>query len=149
MLIPERLEREQNAIKIMMSDPQNPAELILVQGVAGAVKLEGTLHLTSHPTRYASLLEGDNWQTGTSGTAESLSDRATLERRTQDFEQHILDALKLNTTCQHLFQVKRFGMLLKMMEWPGFRAVPQSTVNLLRTIASSPRTAGSAPTRAT
>jgi hypothetical protein len=38
MLIPERLEPEQNAIKIMMSDPQNPAELILVQGVAGAGK---------------------------------------------------------------------------------------------------------------
>jgi hypothetical protein len=38
MLIPERLEPEQDAIKIMMSDPQNPAELILVQGVAGAGK---------------------------------------------------------------------------------------------------------------
>jgi hypothetical protein len=38
MLIPERLEPEQNAIKIMMSDPQNPSELILVQGVAGAGK---------------------------------------------------------------------------------------------------------------
>jgi CRISPR-associated protein (TIGR03986 family) len=88
----------------------------------GAVKLEATLCLTDRSRRYASLLEGDNWQTGTIGTAESLSDRATLKRRTQDFEQHILDALKLSTTCQHLFELKRVGMLLKMMEWPGFRA---------------------------
>jgi CRISPR-associated protein (TIGR03986 family) len=90
----------------------------------GAVKLDATLHLTNRPTRYGSLFNGDNYQTGAIGNGEPLSDRVTLERRIQAFEQHILDALKLNTTCQHLFQLKRIAMLLKMMEWPGFRAVP-------------------------
>jgi hypothetical protein len=90
----------------------------------GAVKLEARLHLTNRPMRYGSLFDGDNWQTGATGTSESLSDRATLEQRTQAFQQHILEALGLITTCQHLSQVKRIGMLLKMMEWPGFRAVP-------------------------
>jgi CRISPR-associated protein (TIGR03986 family) len=88
----------------------------------GAVKLDATLHLTNRPTRYGSLFNGDNYQTGAIGNGESLSNRVTLERRIQAFEQHILDALKLNTTCQHLFQLKRIAMLLKMMEWPGFRA---------------------------
>jgi len=88
----------------------------------GAVKLEATLCLTDRSRRYASLLEGDNWQTGTSGTAVSLSDRATLERRTRAFEERILEVLGLNGTCAHLSELRRIAMLLKMMEWPGFRA---------------------------
>lgn len=90
----------------------------------GAVKLGATLYLTNRPTRYSALFDGDNWKTGTMGTGESLSDRATLKRRTQAFEQHILEVLGLTTTCQHLFQVKRIGMLLKLMEWPGYPADP-------------------------
>jgi CRISPR-associated protein (TIGR03986 family) len=88
----------------------------------GAVKLEATLCHTDRSRRYASLLEGDNWQTGTSGTAVSLSDRATLERRTRAFEERILEVLGLNGTCAHLSELRRIAMLLKMMEWPGFRA---------------------------
>jgi len=89
----------------------------------GAVKLEATLYLTDRPARYGSLFDGDNWQTGTS-TRESLSDRAILEHRTREFEQHVLEVLGLNTRCQHLHQVKRIGMLLKLMEWPGYPADP-------------------------
>ncbi len=90
----------------------------------GAVKLEVVLHLTNRPIRYGSLFNGDTWQTGLTGKGEALTDRTTLEQRTREFEQHVLSVLKLNTTCQHLCELKRIGMLLKMLEWPGFKAVP-------------------------
>lgn len=90
----------------------------------GAVKLEATLHLTDRQARYVSLFNGDNWQTGTTVPGELLSERAVLEERTREFEQHIIDVLGLSTVCQHLSQVKRVGMLLKMMEWPGYPADP-------------------------
>ncbi len=90
----------------------------------GAVKLEATLYLTNRPRRYSSLLDGDNWQMGMTGPGESLSDRKTLKRLTHAFEQHILDALGLNTQRHYLYEVKRIGMLLKMMEWPGYPADP-------------------------
>jgi len=90
----------------------------------GAVKLEATLYLTDRPTRYGSLFEGDEWQTGASPAGDSLSDRATLHKRTRAFEQHILGAIGLDASCQHLSEVKRIGMLLKLMEWPGYPADP-------------------------
>ncbi len=90
----------------------------------GAVKLEATLHLTNRQRRYSSLFDGKNWQTGATSSGESLSNRATLEAHTQAFEQHVLEMIGLNMTCQRLFELKRIGMLLKMMQWPGFRAVP-------------------------
>ncbi|RMD67399.1 TIGR03986 family CRISPR-associated RAMP protein, partial [Candidatus Parcubacteria bacterium] len=96
----------------------------------GTVKLEATLYLTNRPRRYSSLFDDDNWQKGTTGPGELLSNRATLERRTQAFEQHVLEVLGLNTTCQHLFQVKRIGMLLKLMEWPGYPADPNGDIFL-------------------
>lgn len=92
----------------------------------GAVKLEARLHITDRPSRYSSLFERDGWQTGTNSTGESLSDRTTLERRTQAFENHVLEVLGLTTTCQHLYQVKRIGMLLKLLEWPGYPADPNT-----------------------
>jgi CRISPR-associated protein (TIGR03986 family) len=88
----------------------------------GAVKLEATLYLTNRPTRYSSLFDGDNWQMGITGPGKSLSDRKTLESLTRAFEQHILDAIGLGTRCNHLYEVKRIGMLLKLMEWPGYPA---------------------------
>lgn len=96
----------------------------------GAVKLEETLHLTDRVTRYSSLFDGDNWQTGLSGPGESLSDRANLERRTRKFEEHILDRLKPNKPCRHLCELKRIAMLLKMMEWPGYSPVPSGLLFL-------------------
>src|ERR1043165_4462608 len=93
----------------------------------GAVKLEATLHLSNREARYSALFDGDDWQTGAKGTGEPLTDRATSERLTSDFEQHVLSELNLNTPCQHLFELKRIGMLLKMMEWPGFPPEPGPT----------------------
>jgi CRISPR-associated protein (TIGR03986 family) len=90
----------------------------------GSVKLDATLHLTNRPERYSSLFNSNDWQTGNTRSQESLSNRATLERRTKEFEEHVLTELKLFPQHRHLFEAKRIGMLLKMMEWPGFRAVP-------------------------
>jgi CRISPR-associated protein (TIGR03986 family) len=88
----------------------------------GAVKLEATLYLTNRPNRYSSLFNGNDWQMGITGPGKSLSDRTTLESLTRAFEQHILDAIGLGTRCNHLYEVKRIGMLLKLMEWPGYPA---------------------------
>ncbi len=90
----------------------------------GAVKLEATLYLTNRPNRYSSLFNGNDWQMGISGPGKSLPDRTTLESLTRAFEQHILDAIGLGTRCNHLYEVKRIGMLLKLMEWPGYPADP-------------------------
>jgi hypothetical protein len=45
-----------------------------------------------------------------------------LEQRVSQFERHILDELQPDRQCQHLSDLKRIGMLLKTMEWPGYRA---------------------------
>jgi hypothetical protein len=96
----------------------------------GAVQLDATLHLTDRVTRYGSLFDGDDWQTGATGASEKLSDRAVLERCTQTFERHILDALKPDKPCTHLFDLKRIGMLLKMLEWEGRSQSEVSTLGL-------------------
>lgn len=85
----------------------------------GAVKLDATLRLTDRVTRYGSLFDGDNWQTSVTDAGDRLSDRTVLERRTQTFEQQILDVLKPDKPCMHLSDLSRIGMLLKMLEWPG------------------------------
>lgn len=95
----------------------------------GAVKLDATLHLTKRANRYGTLFDGDNWQTGAAGAEQRLSDRPTLGALTHSFEQHVLEVLGLNKACQRLSELKRIGMLLKMMEWPGFPAVLPATPN--------------------
>jgi CRISPR-associated protein (TIGR03986 family) len=85
----------------------------------GAVQLDATLHLTDRVTRYGSLFDGDDWRTGAAGTGEHLSNRVVLERCTQIFEQYFLDELKPNKPCTHLSDLKRIGILLKMLEWEG------------------------------
>ena len=87
----------------------------------GAVKLDATLHLTDRPKRYNSLFDGKEktWQTG-SAEGQQISDRTTLQALTQAFEEHILSELKPGQPCGHLSDLRRIGMLLKMMEWPGF-----------------------------
>jgi CRISPR-associated protein (TIGR03986 family) len=92
----------------------------------GAVKLDATLHLTDRTRRYDSLFDGDKWQTGAQ-PEQQLSDRPTLTQLAQAFEQHILGELNPQPTCTHLFGLKRIGMLLKMLEWPGFP--PDPTLN--------------------
>jgi CRISPR-associated protein (TIGR03986 family) len=114
----------------VMDDPQKGYCHSLGMGKPlgmGAVNLEATLHSTDRPTRYSSLIDGDNWQTGEAGAGESLSNIETLRTRTEQFEKHILDELQpLTHPCDHLRDLKRIGMLLKIMEWPGYRPVPPS-----------------------
>jgi len=98
----------------------------------GAVKLDARLRLIDRSNRYRTLFSGDEWSQGISGPGEVLSDRATLEARTQPFEKHILQELydgtpPSNVTC--LRDLERIGILLKMLEWqPG---LPDSTVQTL------------------
>jgi CRISPR-associated protein (TIGR03986 family) len=96
----------------------------------GAVTLDATLYLTGRRKRYSVLFDGDNWQTGVTGVGEKLSDRAVLERLTQKFELDVLDVLKPNKPCAHLSDLKRIGMLLKMMEWPGLSQSDVATLAL-------------------
>jgi len=84
----------------------------------GAVQLQAKLHITEREKRYTSLFNGDSWETGATDTGKSLSDVETLKLYTKTFEEHILSVLGLK--CTHLCEVKRIGMLLKMLEWPGF-----------------------------
>jgi len=98
----------------------------------GAVKLEATLYLTDRTKRYASLFDGDNWQTGISGSGQALSDRATLKQLTREFEKHVLGVLNPNKPCTHLYELKRIAMLLKMMEWPGYPPVSNGPLFLSR-----------------
>jgi CRISPR-associated protein (TIGR03986 family) len=81
----------------------------------GAVKLEATLYLTDRKKRYTALCNGDAWETGV-GEPKRLSERTVLQKLVQPFEQHVLRCLQLETHCQHLYQVKRIAMLLKIME---------------------------------
>jgi CRISPR-associated protein (TIGR03986 family) len=85
----------------------------------GAVKLEATLHLTKRDLRYRSLFDGAGWQTGSrAGDGEELKVRGNLEAYVSKFERKILGSLEpLEEPCQHLSDLKRIGMLLKMMEW--------------------------------
>lgn len=115
----------------------------------GAVKLQATLCLTDRTRRYTHLFDGDRWQTGIAETGERLSDaeglerpvptdpqriarvgeeladRATLERLVEPFEKRILETLRLYPTHNHLFELRRIEILLRMLEWPGLD--PQGT----------------------
>lgn len=90
----------------------------------GAVQLESTLYIVDPSKRYSALFEGEGWQTGLFGAPRPLSHRQTLEELTAHFERHILESLGLGGRCRHLYELKRVAMLLKMMEWPGYPAVP-------------------------
>ncbi len=90
----------------------------------GAVKLESTtLYVIDRPTRYSSLFEGENWQTGLTGAPRPLFHHQTLKGLTGAFEKHVLEFLGLGDRCRHLYELKRVAMLLKMMEWPGYPSV--------------------------
>jgi CRISPR-associated protein (TIGR03986 family) len=83
----------------------------------GAVQLTATLHRIDRRQRYTQLFDGDAWATGET-TADDLTDRPTLERSVAPFERHLLDTLGL-PALRHLSELKRIGMLLKLLEWPG------------------------------
>ncbi len=90
----------------------------------GAVELHAHLHIIDRPLRYNTLFtgSGDNWQLGEVSTVEDLATREILERRTRPFEEHLLDELNPEPACGRLADMLRIAMLLKLLEWPGYRA---------------------------
>lgn len=108
----------------------------------GAVKLNAKLHLTNRANRYGSLFDGDKWKTG-EGNERDLSNRETLKELTRKFEEHLLRALdhpkkspESDEPCTRISDLKRIGMLLKMMEWPGFPAEPARHDNRVKTTSA-------------
>lgn len=95
----------------------------------GAVKLDATLFLTDRQKRYNSLFSNDGWESGIGGGGEKLSSSDVLKERIKPFERDILDKLGLEQ-CQHLYELKRVAMLLKLMEWPGFPQVREGEMFL-------------------
>lgn len=91
----------------------------------GAVELDPTLHLSRREQRYQALFTGDAWATGQERVAEN-----SMGHFTCSFEKYILSALKYADVsfageATRLRDLGRIGMLLKMMEWPGFPAEPE------------------------
>ena len=123
-------DRELGALCWILHPPGDPQKKYCHQvGMAkpfgmGAVKLDARLYLTDRYKRYTALFEGSSWQTGVAKAGEALSERSTLERRAEAFETHVLEELGLKQNCDHLREVERIAMLLKMMEWPGYPSVP-------------------------
>ncbi len=107
----------------------------------GAVELHARLHLIDRVQRYSTLFRGDSWQVGEPAAGENVSAEAqspheigeaptgedlalpeVLERRTKPFEEHLLRELDPSPACKNLKDVLRIAMLLKLLEWPGYRA---------------------------
>jgi len=103
----------------------------------GASKLEAKLYVCDRSKRYSQLFDpSGDWHTGCD-MAVSLTSRETLKNLIQPFEKHLIDALKPDRPCQHLYDLRRISMLLKMLEWPGYRAVmPDAGGKLMLTTAS-------------
>lgn len=91
----------------------------------GSVTLDASLHLTRRtparasrddpPGRYERLFADDGgWHAG------EVPANGEWERYVDAFEEAVLDRLSLAGECTHLWQVRRIGMLLKSMEWPGY-----------------------------
>lgn len=90
----------------------------------GAVELHARLHIIDRPLRYEKLFNdsGDNWRLGEASTGEDLAVREVLDRWTQPFEKHLLRELNPDPPCTRLADMLRIAMLLKLLEWPGYRA---------------------------
>jgi CRISPR-associated protein (TIGR03986 family) len=85
----------------------------------GAMELHARLHLINRSRRYEKLFNdsGDNWQLG-----EGLAVPDVLTRLTRSFEKHMLEQLNTFPACNRLADMRRIAMLLKLLEWPGYRA---------------------------
>ncbi|MDZ7343310.1 MAG: TIGR03986 family CRISPR-associated RAMP protein, partial [candidate division KSB1 bacterium] len=103
----------------------------------GASKLEAKLYVSDRSKRYNQLFgQSGDWHTGYD-VGVSLTSRETLKKLIQPFEKHLIDALKPDRPCQHLYDLRRVSMLLKMLEWPGYRAVmPEAGGKLMLTTAT-------------
>lgn len=84
----------------------------------GAVELHARLHLINRSQRYKKLFNesGDNWQLG-----EDLAVPDMLARLTSRFEEYLLQQLNPYPVCQRLADMRRIAILLKLLEWPGYR----------------------------
>jgi CRISPR-associated protein (TIGR03986 family) len=90
----------------------------------GAVELHARLHIIDRPLRYEKLFNdsGDSWRLGKASTGEDLAVREVLDRWTQPFEKHLLHELNPDPPCTRLADMLRIAILLKLLEWPGYRA---------------------------
>ncbi len=103
----------------------------------GAVELYARLHIINRTLRYKTLFSGDNWQLGESATGENSSENTQpsrgasedlavpelLVRVTQAFEEHLLHELNPDPLCTRLADMQRIAILLKLLEWPGYKTV--------------------------
>jgi CRISPR-associated protein (TIGR03986 family) len=91
----------------------------------GAVELHARLHLINRSQRYGKLFSdrGDSWQLGDANAeGEDLAVPDVLASRTRLFEEHLLQQLNPLPACERLADMLRIAMLLKLLEWPGYRA---------------------------
>lgn len=93
----------------------------------GSVKLSAKLFLSERNKRYKNLFKGKDWERGEQEAGEDLANRSTLEKLVKPFEEKLLRELQPDRPCAHLFLMQRIGMLLRMMEWPGFPALLPAT----------------------
>jgi CRISPR-associated protein (TIGR03986 family) len=101
----------------------------------GAVELHARLHLIDRSRRYEKLFNdsGDGWQLGesdASATGEDLTVPDVLARRTRLFEEYLLQKLNPHPPCKRLADMRRIAMLLKLLEWPGYRAEKEGDLYL-------------------
>ncbi len=127
----------------------------------GTVELHAHLHIIDRPLRYDTLFNssGDNWQLGEPAVSEnsSKSTRSTAEvgeaskgedlaipevlaRLTRPFEEHLLHELNPEPPCVRLADMLRIAMLLKLLEWPGYRAEEGGTTYLANQQPARPNT---------
>lgn len=88
----------------------------------GSVKLKTTLYFTDRETRYKTLFNDNDWHTGLRKASDDPAPESLAHYRST-FERQVLEVLKLHPKYEHLYDVKRIAMLLKLMEWPGYPAV--------------------------
>lgn len=93
----------------------------------GSVKLSAKLFLSEKNKRYKNLFNDKDWERGEQEAGEDLANHPTLEKLVKPFEEKLLHELQPDRPCAHLFQMQRIGMLLRMMEWPGFPALLPAT----------------------
>src|SRR5579872_4890611 len=85
----------------------------------GSVSLNATLRICDRDSRYTTLFAAEGgWNEGMSAP-QSLSDQAALKALTQPFEVDVLRQLGWESQLQRLYDLRRIGMLLKLLEWEG------------------------------
>jgi CRISPR-associated protein (TIGR03986 family) len=81
----------------------------------GSVKIEAVLHLSDRKGRYETLFDASGW-------SEPVRNDLTWEDAVAAFEKDVLKQIGPNPAVSRLAEMKRIGMLLRLMEWPGIPA---------------------------